>query len=999
MDPEQLAQLLQSFQTIAESNKQLMANMQATAAVVEDTTGTGTTRTQATASRDAAANVALTSIKVPLDMGDDAEERLVNFHEWTEEVRDKLKVANVGDLKLQTTLALMWGGKDIKDYAVEKAGVQLHDDNTGNAPVEADTWNDAVEKIRTVMEEGINESFAMFKFRQQEQGQRSINHWHKELKSSVKTLRLGRCTCGHGYSEDRAIRDVMIERTNDSKLRKDGLSKDLSLADVLKEGEANELARSRAATVEGKSTVNKLLATATGDSDDDEALTEEEEMLMVAKLRKAGKYSIKANKKNTECERCTYSSKNPHTSESCYFKDKVCRVCKKTGHMGGAKLCKATVKVNKLLTQGDFKDQDNWHHQEDGEVLKSSSMPREIILKKVNTTRKNIAKVKVGNTNTEMFTDSGVKVNVAPSSWYRKDMGKLQEADLRLIGYGSKTPLPVTAKFRTKITTPKGATKETWIYVVDVEGIEPLMGDLDATDLGFLVFNPDGREPTEFEVRKVGIKEGTKIGEGTMPEAQDEPQISEKERLDCRKIINSPKYATIFDGHIGKMVKRTPITLHGDDGRRIVNQPYRTPPPQFHKELSDHLQHLRDNGKIVDVDPNCEKVETSSNVVLTRKSDGRLRMNIDATPINRAAAEVIQPHMTTPEEVRHKISGSTRYSEFDMNHGYNQSTLCEESSRKYGVFQTHEGFHRFTSLYFGHCQAAQAFDQDVKTSLCGLQAAESVADNILVHSKTERQHKQDLTAFLDRCLEEGITLKKEKTKTCQKEILWFGYVYGRDGVRPDPAKTQKLKEKGPPCNQEEVRSFLQAAQFNAKFMWNTDGAYANTTQPLRRLLRKDTAFTWGAQEEASYKEIIHALESAGALYPYNPELDLCHVADAQPHGIGSSVYMITRDKESVESWWPLNHASRSLTRTESSYPQIDRESLAQAWGMRQHRFYLLGRQFTTYCDHKPLVPFYNGKKKPTPRVEKHILSIQDLKYKMEFIPGKGNPADWNSRHP
>ena len=67
--------------------------------------------------------------------------------------------------------------------------------------------------------------------------------------------------------------------------------------------------------------------------------------------------------------------------------------------------------------------------------------------------------------------------------------------------------------------------------------------------------------------------------------------------------------------------------------------------------------------------------------------------------------------------------------------------------------------------------------------------------------------------------------------------------------------------------------------------------------------------------------------------------------------------------------------------------------------MKQHRFYLLGRHFVTFCDHKPLVPFYNNTKKPTPRVEKHMLSIQDLKYKMEFIPGKENPVDWNSRHP
>ena len=148
-------------------------------------------------------------------------------------------------------------------------------------------------------------------------------------------------------------------------------------------------------------------------------------------------------------------------------------------------------------------------------------------------------------------------------------------------------------------------------------------------------------------------------------------------------------------------------------------------------------------------------------------------------------------------------------------------------------------------------------------------------------------------------------------------------------------------------------------------MWNTEGACVNTTQPLRKLLQKDAPFVCG-KEDDSYDEIIAALESAdGALYPYNPDLDLYHVADAQPHGIGSSLYMITRDESGKALWWPLNHASRSLTRTESIYPQIDRESLSQAWGIKRHHFYLIGRQFTTFCNHKPLLPFFNGTKKFT----------------------------------
>ena len=284
MDATSLQTLLQTFQDMAKSNQELVAAVQAGATA--PTAASVGAETTTAAPQDTAGAVALTNIKVPLDMGDSAEERLVNFHEWKEEVHDKLTVAAVDDGKRQTTIALMWGGRDLKTFATEKAGVITRESETAGVVTPADTWEEAITKIETAMEEGINEAFAMYKFRQLAQGQRNIIKWHKQLKSSVKTLRLSQCTCGNGYSEERAIRDIMVELTTDGKLRKDALSKDLKLDELLKEGEANELARARSATVESKS-VSRVV-----NLNEDEPLTEEQEKLMIAKLRKSGKYSV-----------------------------------------------------------------------------------------------------------------------------------------------------------------------------------------------------------------------------------------------------------------------------------------------------------------------------------------------------------------------------------------------------------------------------------------------------------------------------------------------------------------------------------------------------------------------------------------------------------------------------------------------------------------------------------------------------------------------------------
>jgi hypothetical protein len=86
--------------------------------------------------------------------------------------------------------------------------------------------------------------------------------------------------------------------------------------------------------------------------------------------------------------------------------------------------------------------------------------------------------------------------------------------------------------------------------------------------------------------------------------------------------------------------------------------------------------------------------------------------------------------------------------------------------------------------------------------------------------------------------------------------------------------------------------------------------------------------------------------------------------------------MFEQDPVKGEVWRPLIHNSRSLTKIETNY--------GQAWWMGQHSHYLLCRQFIIHCDHAPLLPFYSGRKKVTPRLEKHLLKIQDLKFKMEL---------------
>ena len=363
------------------------------------------------------------------------------------------------------------------------------------------------------------------------------------------------------------------------------------------------------------------------------------------------------------------------------------------------------------------------------------------------------------------------------------------------------------------------------------------------------------------------------------------------------------------------------------------------------------------------------------------KPNGSIRICVDLKRLNNEIEREKYP-IPTVEDIVHKLNKSSVFSKLDAKSGFHQIPL-DESSAKLTTFITPFGRFYFNRLPFGISSAPEIFQRIMENIVGDIDGVICYFDDILIHTKTEKEHKLLLDKVKSKLTEAGLELNEEKCEYFKAEINFLGHIVSQNGMRPDSSKVKAICDLQPPKNINELRRYLGMINYLGRYI----PRLSTIMNPINTLLFENNEFIWGNEQQTAFDKVKSLLTTARTLAYYDVSKETVVEADSSSFGLGGVLLQYDNDR----NLRPIAFCSRTLTNSEKNYAQIEKECLASTYACEKFDKYLMGiDKFTLYTDHKPLIPLMNTKDLTDTPLRCQRLLIRLMRYKFTAIhkPGK-----------
>jgi hypothetical protein len=356
------------------------------------------------------------------------------------------------------------------------------------------------------------------------------------------------------------------------------------------------------------------------------------------------------------------------------------------------------------------------------------------------------------------------------------------------------------------------------------------------------------------------------------------------------------------------------------------------------------------------------------------------RVCLDPRPLN---AHLPDDNFPVPlvSDIMDFAGGNEVFSTIDLRQAYHRLPIHKED-RKLTAFM-HSGVqYHFRKAPFGLKTLSSLFQRGMSRILGDLSFVRNFIDDILIASKDREEHAKHVKIVIDRLTKANLIINVDKCSFYSTQVALLGFVVGIDGKKVDRNKLANIDDWLPPTTGKQVMSYMGTFNFFRAFV----PLISTIAAPLDALRNVPGPFVLNRLQLKCFNALKNLLVQAPILHFADFSLPFYVATDASNYGIGAVLYQLPGGESEPNNIRYIAFVARSLQPSERNYSATQRELLAIVFALKKLHYYLWGRHFVLFTDHRALT-FMHTQKEMNSMLTAWQETILDYTFKVVYRPG------------